>query len=178
MWYKRRSHHIIIFLKWSWWVNKKKIKKILTTFHFVALNQRPGSDYMVRVTSVTKGHRIRSQPVRLSMSQVMSAGPAPDEVDGVYLSPPSYPPHLMEDGFSPLLPPFIAPPPPSSQSRNYRPTGNFTSILADYRFPPTANSAGVVYVRGEEVGIVILVLIGKSRDIVNLEFKPLSHAHV
>ncbi|XP_045026064.1 uncharacterized protein LOC116917765 isoform X2 [Daphnia magna] len=126
---------------------------------YILSDLRPGSDYMVRVTSVTKGHRIRSQPVRLSMSQVMSAGPAPDEVDGVYLSPPSYPPHLMGDGFSPLLPPFIAPPPPSSQSRNYRPTGNFTSILADYRFPPTANSAGVVYVRGEEVGIVILVLI-------------------
>lgn len=120
---------------------------------------------MVRVTSVTKGHRIRSQPVRLSMSQMLPAGPPPDEVDSVYLLQPPYPTHLstMEDGLSPLLPPFIAPPPPSSQYHN-RPTGNFTSILADYRFPPTANSAGVIYVRGEEVGIVILVLIGKPRD--------------
>jgi hypothetical protein len=67
-----------------------------------------------------------------------------------------------------MMPTFIAPPPRSPSSgpyRNNRLTGNYTSVvgLADYRFPPTANSAGVVYVRGEEVGIVILVLIGKSR---------------
>jgi len=124
---------------------------------------------MIRVTSVTKGHRVRSQPVRLSMSQIVSAGPSPDSSDGAYLSPPSYPPHSRTEGEPayPLMPTFIAPPPrspPYGQYRNNRLTGNYTSVvgLADYRFPPTANSAGVVYVRGEEVGIVILVLIGKS----------------
>ncbi len=140
---------------------------------------RPGSDYMIRVTSVTKGHRVRSQPVRLSMSQVVSAGPSPDSRDDdAYLSPPpAYPPHsgTVGDPTYPMMPTFIAPPPRSPSSgpyRNNRLTGNYTSVvgLADYRFPPTANSAGVVYVRGEEVGIVILVLIGKSHTIVRLSY--------
>jgi hypothetical protein len=126
---------------------------------------------MIRVTSVTKGHRVRSQPVRFSLSQVVSAGPSPDSRDDAYLSPPSYPSYggtAGDPSTYPMMPTFIAPPPRSPSSgpyRNNRLTGNYTSVvgLADYRFPPTANSAGVVYVRGEEVGIVILVLIGKSR---------------
>ena len=137
-------------------------------------SKRPGGDYMVRVTSVMKGHRIRSTPVRLSMSQLLSAGPSPDSRNGAYLSPPSYPPHIgsIGDSMYPMLPTFIAPPPRSpayGQYRNNRLTGNYTSFvgLADYRFPPTANSAGVVYVRGEEVGIVILVLIGKSQTMMS-----------
>lgn len=139
---------------------------------------RPGGVYTVRVASVTKGHRIKSQPVRLSMSKLLSAGPSPHATSDVYPSsstpppppppPPPTNPHMLAVPPSlPILPPFIPPPPPppssSGQYRNNRLSTNFSSVGADYRFPPTANSAGVVYVRGEEVGIVILVLIGKSR---------------
>ncbi|XP_046649896.1 uncharacterized protein LOC124341045 isoform X2 [Daphnia pulicaria] len=134
---------------------------------YILSDLRPGSDYMIRVTSVTKGLRVRSQPVRFSLSQVVSAGPSPDSRDDAYLSPPSYPSYggtVGDPSTYPMMPTFIAPPPRSPSSgpyRNNRLTGNYTSVvgLADYRFPPTANSAGVVYVRGEEVGIVILVLI-------------------
>ena len=137
---------------------------------------RPGGVYTVRVASVTKGHRIKSQPVRLSMSKLLSAGPSPHATSEAHLSstPPSpaiattTPAVLVVSPSLPILPPFIPPPPPPPSSsgqyrNNNRLSTNFTSIGADYRFPPTANSAGVVYVRGEEVGIVILVLIGKPK---------------
>lgn len=137
--------------------------------------KRPGGVYTVKISSVIKGRRLKSNPVRFIMSRYSSAGLAALE-ESLYRtttwtlttsasSSSAASASSMETSSLPavLLPP-LSPSHPSGQvHRNNRLTGtNFSSVGGgDYRFPPTNYSAGVVYVRGEEVGIVVLVLIGK-----------------
>ena len=144
---------------------------------FLQMLKRPGGVYTVKISSVIKGRRLKSNPVRFIMSRYSSAGLAALE-ENLYRtttltqtltasasSSSAASASSMETSSLPavLLPP-LSPSHPSGQvHRNNRLTGtNFSSVGGgDYRFPPTNYSAGVVYVRGEEVGIVVLVLIGK-----------------
>lgn len=108
--------------------------------------RRPGGAYTVSVSSISKGHgRIRSPPVQLFMLPTTSGTPA-EAAD----------------------PPPLMPPPPLSHHR--RPAGPYygssspgvvqhsSSDVTDYY---GSNTSGIVLVRGEEVGIVVLVLFGK-----------------
>ena len=131
----------------------------------ILLDFRPGTVYSVTVTSITKGHRIRSHPVQLIMS------PADHASDASIASPSMPDPALMAEVDAAAAPPSQQPPPSIVVGNPYRSFminramygANYSSYAGYY--PPTLSgtaNTGVIYVRGEEVGIVILVLIGKS----------------
>lgn len=119
------------------------------------------------VTSITKGHRIRSHPVQLAMSPALAdhEGSAMDELP---IASPSMPSPVLIAEVDSAAPPSSSqqPLPPAVVGNPYRSFminramyGTNYSSNAGY-YPPTLSGSGAIYVRGEEVGIVVLVLIG------------------
>ena len=136
----------------------------LDYYYFV---YRPGSVYTVSVTSIGKGHRSKSAPVQLVMMPRQLPSPPPPSA------------HLNSPPTSTRRPPPPPPPPPHPShpgASNGRTIINYTDYYSNNLFPKgqhgiaatsgtaaaAAAAAGVVYVRPEEIGIVILVLLGKK----------------
>lgn len=131
-------------------------------YYYYYLFCRPGSVYTVSVTSIGKGHRSKSAPIQLVMMPRQLPSPLP---------PPWA--HLNSQPTSTRRPP---PPPPPYPNLNHpgasngRTIINYTDYYSNNLFPKghhsiattSGTAPGVVYVRPEEIGIVILVLLGKK----------------